>query len=1649
PNQYDEAGYNWLATQDTNLPLYQRPALVSWWDYGFQTLGEGDHPVVADNFQDGIDPSGAFLLSQNESEAIAVLTVELLASEQTATHQPDLPASLNSLLAADGVGLPEFHTLLVNTSLDVPLVIAHPERYLPVNAANLDPTNAMYMATSWFLADTLSLAQVAHLYDDVQAYTGWSIRYDMVDSRLIPFSGSDTGIYYAPADLTDRQIDSGGNPTAFFNVSVVGSDGNTYQEGHVPADVSAVNYNINYHAAFYNSMIYRTYFGYNGTDTGQSAGIPGLSGSLQGAHPEPGWMLEHFQVVYRTAYYCPYANPNDHPNCFVAENLPTADASAAASNGTGTVDNSASSYFNGGEAILEYYPGETLSGVVELPNGAPVSDAIVTVDDSWGIPHMAVLTGSDGSFQVVMPPGNDTLNVTTGSVDGLTEQGTTVFDSIPMYISPAYALSDNAPSGVKNIVLRPASVTGEVYWNTANNSSYDPALDSVISGAMVNLWGAGLVTHQIASDASGAFDLAGVSPGVYNFSVTYGGTNYTQSNLYLSPGTVSNQSLGLSPGSVSGFVVLASGTAASGATVTLTAASGAAESVTTNATGAFELENLGRGNYTARARLAAQHLGSIPIPVSLASTGAKARLNLTLTGVGTFELSVLHAGAPVSGFPVRFTPVVSAAGAAAVINVSTAVTSTTGPNSTLFRTPGNGTIVGTLPSGSYEIYSVGLLNGKPFAALGNATVTSAHTVIPFAPLELVPAYSVHGRTPPPSSAISPTEITVTAYAPDGNSVSAFDNESGDWLMLLPAGTYGLSATVPTTSSGSAEMGLTTLAVSGDTSVSLSLQPATVLHTTLGSYEGGGGLYPAVGARFTVTLQPTGGYATGISDPAGNVTVLIPAGLPTSESLCVNVSSVGFLPYQQCGLSPQSAAALSPITLTLRTVPLRIDFTGVSSGVPIRLNVTATAPPGVSQVLIGGPTFALSLVPGNYTVSAWAEVPGQTGLYRPTEMLNLTVALASVAQSYSISLLREIPSKGTLDLPKGLSTGSVRVELSAPSVNLNVSGLSFITGFLAPPGTYTALAEATGGSNVTYANLTRVSINATGVLTPRLDLTRPAGILNGIVRLETGGLLNGTFPLALVTASGLTIGALSVFGAFSIGLPIGTVVHPALNVTVLYTGVSGVPQKIVYRTESSPSCAVTSVLSNCTIVLLTTNIPIDLEGTATYPSYPGPLSGTVEFVGPLPGLAATTVPLTSGAFSAALAPGVYDAYAVAQVGGVALASLGRVVVESYPTVEIPLILGPTWTDTVTLLAPSSGGAATANLTFSGPEGSSLPLSDEPVGPPMAFALPPGTWSVQANSTARPYGVLTPTAASQTVALIQGNAATALTLVPVYTRQVDFSLEGVTSQRVLPGATVSFSFAIMDTGDTPLDLHLIGTPSTWTFNFTPANVTVGVSASNRTASGEVVIHLPANTPTAVPPIELEALLPNGDVLGVASPSPTITVEPAYGLRIGASPRLGTVGTNSATLPFWVLDTGNTVETVALTLPAQTRLAGLGWTTRVMSGTTPVVGPVTLQPGTNTSYDVELTAGALPPPNPGSVQVVATVLNVSGTQPGSVVLTVSNLPVEISNDTLVVTGPSVGSPPAYPAWLLEVLVFVPAFAAVAVAASFRWYRNRRWHR
>ena len=76
------AAYEWLANQDTEMAYSDKPAFVSWWDYGFQALSTGEHPSVSDNFQSGIPATGNMLLARNQDDLTAMFIWQLAEADR-------------------------------------------------------------------------------------------------------------------------------------------------------------------------------------------------------------------------------------------------------------------------------------------------------------------------------------------------------------------------------------------------------------------------------------------------------------------------------------------------------------------------------------------------------------------------------------------------------------------------------------------------------------------------------------------------------------------------------------------------------------------------------------------------------------------------------------------------------------------------------------------------------------------------------------------------------------------------------------------------------------------------------------------------------------------------------------------------------------------------------------------------------------------------------------------------------------------------------------------------------------------------------------------------------------------------------------------------------------------------------------------------------------------------------------------------------------------------------------------------------------------------------------------------------------------------------------------------------------------------------
>ncbi len=111
--------YDWLSKQDNSTPFSQRPAFVSWWDYGFQALSSGQHPTVADNFQSGIPNSGAMLLSAGQEDTLSLFIATLALGDRNLNGgevSDEFQAVLQSSMTEEQVD--EFIAILSNSNCD-------------------------------------------------------------------------------------------------------------------------------------------------------------------------------------------------------------------------------------------------------------------------------------------------------------------------------------------------------------------------------------------------------------------------------------------------------------------------------------------------------------------------------------------------------------------------------------------------------------------------------------------------------------------------------------------------------------------------------------------------------------------------------------------------------------------------------------------------------------------------------------------------------------------------------------------------------------------------------------------------------------------------------------------------------------------------------------------------------------------------------------------------------------------------------------------------------------------------------------------------------------------------------------------------------------------------------------------------------------------------------------------------------------------------------------------------------------------------------------------------------------------------------------------------------------------------------------------
>src|SRR3989454_410446 len=184
---YYPAAWQWFATQDTGTPPELRPAFLSWWDYGFEAVDRGDHPTVADNFQDGVALAGQFITAQNETAGIALLVSRLLEGDFR-LNRPNFRPAVTALLLDAGLPVDTLRSVFARPQDYIPVVLNDPITF-GLWASDLQPLNAQYIFIANLLTRRMGEEQLVTLYHDIRDATGWNIGYFPKD-----LNATDTGI---------------------------------------------------------------------------------------------------------------------------------------------------------------------------------------------------------------------------------------------------------------------------------------------------------------------------------------------------------------------------------------------------------------------------------------------------------------------------------------------------------------------------------------------------------------------------------------------------------------------------------------------------------------------------------------------------------------------------------------------------------------------------------------------------------------------------------------------------------------------------------------------------------------------------------------------------------------------------------------------------------------------------------------------------------------------------------------------------------------------------------------------------------------------------------------------------------------------------------------------------------------------------------------------------------------------------------------------------------------------------------------------------------------------------------------------------------------------------------------------------------------
>jgi len=572
--EYWTDAFSWLNKQDTNIAdPTQRPAFISWWDYGFYEVAIGGHPTVADNFQDGIPTAANFHTSIGEKDAVIVLSIllldgyknnygqfsenvlEVLRNYIGENNTRNVTKWIEDPSSSPSYGTPIGAQYDEKTSKDYTVGQQYPDNAVYHDIVELLTNQSIDPETN----ETIGLndEEITWLYHDLQETTGYSVRYYgvegydkqifnifgfLADKSLLLVNGiaDDFVEYY----YTGYEVDQQGNKIEGSDFSKPAKEivGMSLEERRYMAFTGT---NQAYKDSYFETMFYKTYIGpYKTNEDGTKAEFD---------YQVPCIDMKHFYAEYMS-------------------------------------DLSKYQYLNTGKAsvvIAKYYEGAYVNGTVTF-FGEPV-DAQVVISKN--------LTYYSGVSLPIDHDKNDTVNGTFHLIAGANptltirrypELGASAFIYKVIYFDNAtdsafYPITDDdamRKNGSNyerflNITIDPASIDGYIYTDKDDDGSFNVSIDETISDVTVNLIGVNKLTasqdqagntnlqpseidytmiREMTTNETGYYNFSELKPGYYIIETVLDNIPIDRSLIQLASGLTSTNISKPKPGALEGMV---------------------------------------------------------------------------------------------------------------------------------------------------------------------------------------------------------------------------------------------------------------------------------------------------------------------------------------------------------------------------------------------------------------------------------------------------------------------------------------------------------------------------------------------------------------------------------------------------------------------------------------------------------------------------------------------------------------------------------------------------------------------------------------------------------------------------------------------------------------------------------------------------------------------------------------------------------------------------------------------------------------------------------------------------------------------------------------------------------------------------------------